>query len=160
MAASGFGMAFKFDISLESKDFNNIIELTNERVGHLGGRVLGHGHIADGNLHLNTVMKGFDDLDPKINEECGGGGNIRLRSCWRPPTAESKGAFPAVSSPPRMHCRFPAAFSNVSRSENAAAVAAATCGSTSRLIGYPVGSVLNEPSGSSGRCVYDHAVSV
>jgi len=32
-------------------------------VKEFGGRVLGHGHIADGNLHLNTVMKGFDDMD-------------------------------------------------------------------------------------------------
>ena len=37
--------------------------MTVERVGHLGGRVVAHGHIGDGNLHLNTVMKGFDDLD-------------------------------------------------------------------------------------------------
>lgn len=63
MAASGYGLAFKFDISLQSADFNEIIEATVARVGSLGGRVLGHGHIADGNLHLNTVMKGFDDLD-------------------------------------------------------------------------------------------------
>jgi FAD/FMN-containing dehydrogenase len=63
MAASNYGLAFKFDISLESKDFNEIIELTTERVGQYGGRVLGHGHIGDGNLHLNTVMKGFDDMD-------------------------------------------------------------------------------------------------
>jgi FAD/FMN-containing dehydrogenase len=75
MAASGYGLvgnyfnninlylkAFKFDISIQSKDFLDIIEKTQEKVGHLGGRVLGHGHIADGNLHLNTVMKGFDDL--------------------------------------------------------------------------------------------------
>ena len=36
----------------------------------LGGRVLGHGHIGDGNLHLNTVMKGFDDMETakKIKE--------------------------------------------------------------------------------------------
>ena len=63
MAASNYGLAFKFDISLPSTDFENIILETQERVNHLGGRVLGHGHIADGNLHLNTVMKGFDDLD-------------------------------------------------------------------------------------------------
>lgn len=29
----------------------------------MGGRVVGHGHIGDGNLHLNTVMKGYDDLE-------------------------------------------------------------------------------------------------
>ena len=63
MAASNYGLTFKFDISLKSEDFEEIIEMTNDRVGHLGGRVLGHGHIADGNLHLNTVMKGFNDLD-------------------------------------------------------------------------------------------------
>lgn len=63
MAASGYGLAFKFDISLESKDFDQIIEMTQDRVGQFGGRVLGHGHIGDGNLHLNTVMKGFDDME-------------------------------------------------------------------------------------------------
>ena len=62
-AASSYGLAFKFDISLESKDFNEIIEITAERVGKFGGRVLGHGHIGDGNLHLNTVMKGYNDLE-------------------------------------------------------------------------------------------------
>ena len=32
--------------------------------------MVGHGHIADGNLHLNTVMKGYDDLEKakKIKE--------------------------------------------------------------------------------------------
>lgn len=63
MAASNYGLAFKFDISLPSTDFENIILETQSRVNALGGRVLGHGHIADGNLHLNTVMQGFDDLD-------------------------------------------------------------------------------------------------
>ena len=31
---------------------------------------MGHGHIADGNLHLNTVMKGHDDMEnaKKIKE--------------------------------------------------------------------------------------------
>ena len=33
MAASNYGLAFKFDISLKSEDFNEIIEMTNERVG-------------------------------------------------------------------------------------------------------------------------------
>jgi len=32
MAASSYGLTFKFDISLESKDFEEIIEMTNERV--------------------------------------------------------------------------------------------------------------------------------
>jgi FAD/FMN-containing dehydrogenase len=70
MAASTYGMTFKFDISLESDDFEEIILLTQEKVGHLGGIVLGHGHIGDGNLHLNTVMQGFDDLQTakKIRE--------------------------------------------------------------------------------------------
>ena len=63
MAASNYGLTFKFDISLKSEEFEEIIAMTNERVGQYGGRVLGHGHIGDGNLHLNTVMKGFDDLE-------------------------------------------------------------------------------------------------
>lgn len=63
MAASNYGLAFKFDISLDSQDFEDIILKTQEKVNHLGGRVLGHGHIGDGNLHLNTVMKGFKDME-------------------------------------------------------------------------------------------------
>ena len=63
MAASSYGLTFKFDISLDSKDFHEVIQLTNDRVSQYGGIVLGHGHIGDGNLHLNTVMKGFDDLE-------------------------------------------------------------------------------------------------
>lgn len=63
MAASSYGLTFKFDISLDSKDFEDIIQQTKDRVTEFGGIVLGHGHIADGNLHLNTVMKGFDDMD-------------------------------------------------------------------------------------------------
>ena len=63
MAASSFGLTFKFDISLASEDFEEIINLTADRVSQYGGIVLGHGHIGDGNLHLNTVMHGFDDLD-------------------------------------------------------------------------------------------------
>ena len=54
MAASNYGLAFKFDISLQSSEFENIILETQNRVNELGGRVLGHGHIADGNLHLNV----------------------------------------------------------------------------------------------------------
>jgi len=81
MAASGYGLvsylrnynflqAFKFDISLDSSLFEDIIVKTTDRVHELGGRVLGHGHIGDGNLHLNTVMKGFSDMDTasKIKE--------------------------------------------------------------------------------------------
>jgi FAD/FMN-containing dehydrogenase len=63
MAASNYGLAFKFDISLDSADFEDIIIKTQNKVRELGGRVLGHGHIGDGNLHLNTVMKGFEDMD-------------------------------------------------------------------------------------------------
>ena len=63
MAASSTGLTFKFDISLDSQLFEDVILKTQEKVNHLGGIVVGHGHIADGNLHLNTVMKGFNDLE-------------------------------------------------------------------------------------------------
>lgn len=63
MAASSYGLTFKFDISLDSKLFDDVITKTTEKVSQYGGIVLGHGHIGDGNLHLNTVMKGFDDLE-------------------------------------------------------------------------------------------------
>ena len=40
-------------------------------MGHLGGRVLGHGHIADGNLHL---------IDNSIHNMPESRGTIEMRS--------------------------------------------------------------------------------
>lgn len=47
---------------MPSKHFDDIIDKAQSLVGH-DGVILGHGHIGDGNLHLNCAMKGFDCQD-------------------------------------------------------------------------------------------------
>jgi FAD/FMN-containing dehydrogenase len=59
LATAQYGLALKFDVSLGSQDFNDLVEKTQEHVGH-DGIVIGHGHIGDGNLHLNCCIKGHD----------------------------------------------------------------------------------------------------
>ncbi len=46
-------LVISYDISLPVNKFNEIIELTRERVGSLA-EVIGYGHIGDYNLHLNV----------------------------------------------------------------------------------------------------------
>ena len=53
---------FKFDVSLGSENFWDLCEKTQERVGD-DGVILGHGHIGDGNLHLNCCLKGWENKD-------------------------------------------------------------------------------------------------
>jgi len=56
------GLTFKYDVSLSSDHFYDLVSQVQERVGS-DGIVLGHGHIGDGNLHLNCCLKGFDNYD-------------------------------------------------------------------------------------------------
>ena len=53
-------------MSLESKYFNDLIEETQELIGDKA-IMIGHGHIGDGNLHLNCTIKGFDNK-PLVKE--------------------------------------------------------------------------------------------
>ncbi len=60
LATASYGITFKYDVSLGSDQFWDLCSKTNDRIGD-DGIVLGHGHIGDGNLHLNCAMPGFED---------------------------------------------------------------------------------------------------
>ncbi len=55
----------KFDISISSRYFNEIIELTQAAIKDKG-LMIGHGHIGDGNLHLNCTIKGYDRKELRV----------------------------------------------------------------------------------------------
>ena len=54
-------------MSLDSEKFDDLVKKTIEKVKEhpsellKDAKVIGHGHIGDGNLHLNCSMKGFTD---------------------------------------------------------------------------------------------------
>eukprot|EP00347_Sterkiella_histriomuscorum_P002176 403369172 len=60
MATAHNGFTIKFDVSVQSKDFADLIDQTQDICGDRA-IMIGHGHIGDGNLHLNCTIKGFDD---------------------------------------------------------------------------------------------------
>lgn len=62
----------KYDLSLPPQDYYRIVEATREMIASAPNmseaernsiQTDGHGHIGDGNLHLNVTMEGFDDKD-------------------------------------------------------------------------------------------------
>ncbi|CDW78252.1 d-lactate dehydrogenase mitochondrial precursor [Stylonychia lemnae] len=62
MATANNGFTVKFDVSLQSQDFADIIDKTQDLIGSKA-IMIGHGHIGDGNLHLNCTIKGFDNKE-------------------------------------------------------------------------------------------------
>lgn len=76
----GGRVAYKYDLSLPQTFFYRMVELMRERVAAAGGesatgvvRVLGYGHLGDGNLHLNFVAREFSErtralLEPHVFE--------------------------------------------------------------------------------------------
>ena len=66
MAAVEHGFSLAYDVSLPSKDFYRLVELTRERVKEssfpLKDEVLvtGFGHVGDGNLHICVTLAGYD----------------------------------------------------------------------------------------------------
>ena len=54
-------------MSLKSEKFWDLVEKTQDKISdHPNERIrnskmIGHGHIGDGNLHLNCCIEGFDD---------------------------------------------------------------------------------------------------
>ena len=62
LATASHGLTFKYDVSLPSEKFWELCAKAQEKVGE-NGIVLGHGHIGDGNLHLNCTMPGWQDYD-------------------------------------------------------------------------------------------------
>ena len=67
-----YGYCLKYDVSLNTKDFNKIVEETRKVISNSSEFTdsekqsiitNGYGHIGDGNLHLNITIPGFDDHD-------------------------------------------------------------------------------------------------
>jgi len=61
------GHVHKCDISLPPKHFYQIVTECRQRAGGLARRVVGYGHLGDGNVHLNiTEKKRSDELVHKL----------------------------------------------------------------------------------------------
>ncbi|XP_048397696.1 D-2-hydroxyglutarate dehydrogenase, mitochondrial isoform X2 [Stegostoma tigrinum] len=54
------GFVYKYDISLPLEKFYEIVIDMRNRLGVRAKRVVGYGHLGDGNLHLNIVSPAFD----------------------------------------------------------------------------------------------------
>ncbi|XP_046343610.2 D-2-hydroxyglutarate dehydrogenase, mitochondrial-like [Haliotis rufescens] len=54
------GYTYKYDFSLNLADFYTLVEDVRERVGAKARRVVGYGHLGDGNLHLNITSSEFN----------------------------------------------------------------------------------------------------
>ncbi|XP_067658756.1 D-2-hydroxyglutarate dehydrogenase, mitochondrial-like [Haliotis asinina] len=53
------GYTYKYDFSLKLSDFYKLVEAVRERIGTKATRVVGYGHLGDGNLHLNITSSEF-----------------------------------------------------------------------------------------------------
>ena len=62
LGTGSYGYALKFDVSLGSEYFDDLVQATQGLVGEKA-KVIGHGHIGDGNLHLNCTFQGFGDRE-------------------------------------------------------------------------------------------------
>jgi len=58
------GKPYKYDVSVPLADFQNVVDAVRERMISKGlygddgiSKVMGYGHIGDGNLHLNVIAK-------------------------------------------------------------------------------------------------------
>ena len=56
------GYCFKYDVSLPLSHYYRLVEDMRDRVGEKATRVVGYGHVGDGNLHLNVTV-------PEYNKE-------------------------------------------------------------------------------------------
>lgn len=66
LGTGSYGFAVKFDVSLGSEYFADLVDQTQILMGDKC-KVIGHGHIGDGNLHLNCAFKGFENRDQVMN---------------------------------------------------------------------------------------------
>ncbi|KAM6152205.1 D-2-hydroxyglutarate dehydrogenase, mitochondrial isoform 2-T2 [Erethizon dorsatum] len=58
-ALSHDGYVFKYDISLPVERFYDLVTDLRARLGPFAKRVVGYGHLGDGNLHLNVTAEAF-----------------------------------------------------------------------------------------------------
>ncbi|XP_038725643.1 D-2-hydroxyglutarate dehydrogenase, mitochondrial isoform X2 [Tripterygium wilfordii] len=66
------GAVYKYDLSLPVEKMYNLVEEMRKRLGD-SARVVGYGHLGDGNLHLNVSTKEYDDkifaqIEPYVYE--------------------------------------------------------------------------------------------
>eukprot|EP00884_Botryococcus_braunii_P004609 jgi/Botrbrau1/14149/Bobra.182_3s0090.2 len=57
------GAVYKYDISLPTSKMYELVEVMRGRLSHLPVRVVGYGHLGDGNLHLNVSCKEYTGRD-------------------------------------------------------------------------------------------------
>ncbi len=67
------GATYKYDLSLPVAEMYDLVEAARARVAGLPCRVVGYGHLGDGNLHLNVSTPVYDDavlerLEPWVYE--------------------------------------------------------------------------------------------
>ncbi|XP_048773712.1 D-2-hydroxyglutarate dehydrogenase, mitochondrial-like [Ostrea edulis] len=63
------GYCYKYDVSLPLSSFYGLVEAMRERLGAMVTRVVGYGHVGDGNLHLNLTSPEYstevmDKIEP------------------------------------------------------------------------------------------------
>ncbi|KAL4221844.1 D-2-hydroxyglutarate dehydrogenase [Mactra antiquata] len=54
------GYCYKYDVSLPLENFYDLVTDMRTRVGDKATRVVGYGHVGDGNLHLNVTSPQYD----------------------------------------------------------------------------------------------------
>ncbi|XP_060074111.1 D-2-hydroxyglutarate dehydrogenase, mitochondrial-like [Ylistrum balloti] len=67
------GYCYKYDVSLPQSKFYNLVEDMRERLGASVIRVVGYGHVGDGNLHLNMTSPTYSsevmsNIEPFVYE--------------------------------------------------------------------------------------------
>lgn len=68
------GYVFKYDVSLPLPDYYRLVPQLRERLGDDVIRVIGYGHVGDGNIHINISVKSYSQevmkkIEPFIYEE-------------------------------------------------------------------------------------------
>ncbi|KAJ6805683.1 putative D-2-hydroxyglutarate dehydrogenase, mitochondrial [Iris pallida] len=59
-ASMKMGAVYKYDLSLPVEKIYDIVQEMRTRLGHTA-KVVGYGHLGDGNLHLNISATAYDD---------------------------------------------------------------------------------------------------
>ncbi len=54
------GYCYKYDVSLPLAHFYELVEIMQTRLKPLATRVVGYGHVGDGNLHFNVTSSAYD----------------------------------------------------------------------------------------------------
>ncbi len=73
-ALSKEGYVYKYDVSLPVSQMYELVDKTRMRLQNSSAKVVGYGHLGDGNLHLNIVCPKADSavlslLEPWLFEE-------------------------------------------------------------------------------------------